>query len=521
MSTLEQTVVAAVSEATDVVDPVPPVSKPARPQGRVISAVFNYGLGSFLPQIVNMLLIPVYADKIPTDQFGVLELCLSAQALVIILMRAGLPGAISRSYFDLGEGQELRNFIVTVVLTTIVASAVLLAGCLTLGPMFFAWQFPEVPFHPYMDLALVGGFFLAVADFQRRLLQAREQSKLSARLSITIAVVSIALTCLFVIGFNWGIVGVLLSALISSIVFAGYAVWLHWSDLHGRPRWKYLKEAAGYGLPLVPHHAAAWLQQFVGRWALADVATTAMVGTLGMASRVASPLMIVTGAFGNAYSPVYFSWRSNLSKDDALAESRRVARAVVALGGIAAVGAATFGALVVRTFMPLSYENAAAVTGVVAAAYFAHLIYAIQSVEVFFTKNTKWISLVFFFASVFNLVLTIPLGKQYGAAGAALAQLAGGLLSCLLIGMLTRKTFPSPLTARLTVAMLLCCGFASVIDQILPHGSLKSDAIYETLAFVGLTIVVLLTVGSTRELFAEGYALLGFSTAKGQAKSIG
>ena len=519
MSTIEQPIVAA-SEASDAIDSVPPAST-VRPKGRVISAVFNYGLGLFLPQIVNMLLIPVYADKIPVSQLGVLELCLSAQALVIILMRAGLPGAISRSFFDLGEGQELRNFIVTVVLTTVLASGLLLATALSLGPMFFAWQFPEVPFHPYMDLALVGGFFFAISDFQRRLFQAREQSKRSARLSITIAVLSIALTCLFVIGFNWGIVGVLLSSLISSIVLAAYALWRQWDDLHGRPRWKYLQEAAGYGLPLVPHHAAAWLQQFVGRWALADVATMAMVGTLGMASRVASPLMVVTGAFGNAYSPVYFSWRSNLSKDDALSESRRVTRAVVLLGGIAVIGAATFGALVIRTFMPTSYENAATVTGIVAAAYFAHLIYAIQSVEVFFTKDTKWISIVFVCASIFNLLLTIPLGKQYGAVGAAVAQLAGGLLSCLLIGMLARKTFPSPLTARMSAAVLLCCILGCVIDYLLPHESLKSDVVCESLAFVGLTVILLLAIGSTRELFAEGYALLGYSTARGQAKSIG
>ncbi len=73
--------------------------------GRVGKAVFNYGLGSYLPQVISFLLVGLYTRYITPAEMGVVEICLTAQVLLTIVMRLGLQGAIARFYFDYGEGE--------------------------------------------------------------------------------------------------------------------------------------------------------------------------------------------------------------------------------------------------------------------------------------------------------------------------------------------------------------------------------------------------------------------------------
>src|SRR5437764_6242843 len=94
--------------------------------GRLIGAIANYGLGSYVPQLVNFVLVPVYSRFIaPADQ-GSLELAFSLQTIFAVLMRMGLPGAVGRLYFDALESpQKRRDLITTVALMVTVLSLVL------------------------------------------------------------------------------------------------------------------------------------------------------------------------------------------------------------------------------------------------------------------------------------------------------------------------------------------------------------------------------------------------------------
>lgn len=482
------------------------VAKGSQP-GSVFKAVFNYGIGSYVPQIVSFLLIPLFTHYIAPAEMGVLEIYLTAQTLLVIVMRLGLQGSIARFYFDYREGEELRDLVTTVAVTVVLSSLVVTTLGLLFAPMVFARFLPEVPFHPYMDIVLVTAFFLSAPDLQKRLLQAREQSKYSAKLSIFFGVASTLLSILFVMGFNLGALGVLLSNLVVGVLFAGVALVNHRDDLRGRFRGDKLKAALKYGLPLVPHHSAAWLNSFAGRWTLGSVATVAMVGHLGLAAKIASPLAIITGAFANAYSPVYFSWRTDLNEASALIEARRIAQTVFVLGCIAVIGAATFGDFVVRHFMQQSYAPAAPLVGIIAAALFANLIYTLLTVEIFYAKQTiKWISVIFIASAAVNLALVALFAQRYGATAAALAQLAGSATSVLLVSFFARRTFPLPLDARTFIVSALGAAAACLVPFVVPPLGLAADLAKSAMILLFLGAAVLLLSGAWSPLLESLYA---------------
>jgi O-antigen/teichoic acid export membrane protein len=468
--------------------------------GRVARAFLNYGLGGYLPQIVNFLLVPMYTHYIAPAQMGILDVCLTAQVLLVTVMRLGMSGSVTRYYFDLKDSPEFRDFITTVAMTMLALSCVGVLIGFTAGPIIFQRWFPQIPFHPYMDISLATAFFQGVPDLQRRLHEAREQSSANAKLSVSMGVFTTTTNIVCVVGLGLGAVGVLWAGLASAIVFAVVMYINNREDLRGRFHLPSLRQALKYGLPLVPHHAAAWAQQFVGRWVLSGVATAAAVGHLGLATRLASPLTIATSAFASAYSPVYFSWRKELPAADSHREARRVSRVVLTLGAIAVAGAATLGGFLVRHVMNPSYRPASPVVGIVAAALFSHLVYTTIAVEFFFSKNTKWISTMFVLSATVNLVLVAIFAPRWGASAAAAAQLFGSLVSVAVASYMTSRTAKSPLSARVVTISLLTCTLACAVPRFLVPDRLWLDACVTIGAFLVLASLVLVGGDGVREL---------------------
>jgi O-antigen/teichoic acid export membrane protein len=468
----------------------------------LLRAVFNYGVGSYLPQLVNFALVPIYSHYINPEEMGALEVCLTAQALIAIISRLGMAGSVTRFYFDLREGSGLRDLVTTVAVTTCAAAGLFVALGLLVGPSLFARFLPDVPFHPFMDLALVTAFLQAAPDLQRRLLQAREESAYSAKLSVAMGLVGTGSNVIAVVGMRLGGIGVMWAGLFSSAVFLAAAWIRHRQDLRGRFDPASLGKALRYGLPLVPHHAAAWVQQFVGRWALGSICTATAVGQLGLAARVASPLTIATGAFSNAYAPIYFAWRTELEPAEAQRQARRVGIVVLLLGAVATLGAGTLGSFVVRHLMAPSYREAAVVVPVVATALVLHLYYTLLTNEIFFIGNTKWISIIFISAASTNVLGIWLFGAKGQALAAAGAQVAGGIVSFTVAAIMARRTAPLPIDLRTAAFAIVACAVACAVPHLTPELSPLADLAASAAAFVVCSGLALLATGRVRAMGA-------------------
>src|SRR5437016_577255 len=76
---------------------------------RLIGGTLNYGLASILPQVVGFMLIPVYTAFLSPADIGILDLTAAFGAILVVLMRFGVPGAVTRFFFDHHEGESLRD----------------------------------------------------------------------------------------------------------------------------------------------------------------------------------------------------------------------------------------------------------------------------------------------------------------------------------------------------------------------------------------------------------------------------
>ena len=318
---------------------------------RVVEGTLLYGIGQSLPQVVRMLLmLTVFVHFLRPSDYGLIELANCFGAFSITFMRMGVPGAVTRFYFDHSEGEPLRNYVTTIAWFLLICS--LVVGCLAglLWPVAAIWL-PGLTFYPLAFLAIVGGVVTVNMELQNRLVQAREQASYQARLTILRATISITLALLFVVALRLGALGMFAGEVASYGVLGLIAVWYLRPELHGRFQRPLLGDSLKYGMGQVPGDLVNTLVPLITRGFLAKVVSTAALGLLAVAVRFTQPLTILINAFQTAYNPIYFSVRKEATPDS-LHRLATAARGVWMVAVFCALGRGTAGAAAHRAFDP-------------------------------------------------------------------------------------------------------------------------------------------------------------------------
>ncbi|MCU1267794.1 MAG: polysaccharide biosynthesis protein [Acidobacteria bacterium] len=400
---------------------------------RLTGATFNYGLGRILPQVISFLLIPLYTVYLSPKDYGVVELTTVLCGFLVIMMRLGVPGAVTRFYYDHREGAELRDYVTTIARFMIVSSVVV--GILTLLATWFFGNVlvPGLPFYPFVLLAVIGSLVASNSDLQRRLIEAREQSAYSARLSIAFSLADIVLTLILVIVFKMGVLGIVLSQVIVDTVFFFQARHYLKPDLQGKFRGDMLRPSMTYAAGVLPSHFMGTLSPLITRFVLAGANSLAAVGILAIASRFTLPLFILLTAFNSAYLPVYFSVRKE-GTSESLNRLAMTARNVWTLAVACALVMALIGPPAILLLTNERYHPAAPLLPILTVGFLGQTLYTLLGTEIFYSKKTWLVPFVSGASILATVLVTLLTAKRFGANGVAWAT-SGGLVAAALVAI--------------------------------------------------------------------------------------
>jgi O-antigen/teichoic acid export membrane protein len=430
---------------------------------RLVGGTLNYGLGSMLPQLINFFLLLVLTRFLSPTDYGILELTATFGAIVVVIMRMGVPGAVTRFYFDHREGEPLRDYVSTINRFLLISS--LVVGGLALGLVAFSngKMLPGISF-AYVGIVVFTSILSCNTDLQRRLLQAREQSRYAALLSLANALSNIGLAVVFVVFLHLGVKGMFLAQVLAGIAFFVQARLYLRPELHGTFRSEFIRPTIQYGSGVVLSHVLGSFAPFFVRSLLAARESLGDVGLFGIASRFTNPLMIVFTAFNTAFMPIYFAARNHESPESEASLIKAV-RNTWTLSLFLFLATVLLGPSVIEIATPSRYHSAAPLVRILAVGLLGQATYLFLTPEIFYQKKTWMISLITFFGVLVNVTMSFLLVNRYGAYGVAWAcaggQIASGFLGGILSHSLERRiSFEWRCIARTT---LVASGVGSVL----------------------------------------------------------
>lgn len=405
-----------------------------------------YGAGDFLSKLIAFAAFPVIAACLTPADFGALELALTAVSLAGIVVNSGLNNAVQRFYWDPESGPERRRDLVTTGMATLClfGSVAAILGLLFLsnisrlahshgleiGSTGIAAALVSIPSNQCLQYIL---------DTIRLHLAPTRYLALSFISKSTLALASVA-----VVWHGYGVNGILISLTVVSVVFVPVGLLLIRRDLVPRFNLPVARELVGFGAPFIFAGLAYWIFASTDRWMLAWLSSVEETGIYSVAHRFASVVMMLSLAFGQAWSPYAMKVRA----DDPAGYRALYARVGVLLlyGMLAAASAvALFSGELLALLLPAAYAGAALPLAILCFGVALQSTQQVTAVGISLERQTHLFARMAWITALANLAGNLLLIPRLGATGAALATLLSYLI--LTAGYLrhTQRLHPLPI----------------------------------------------------------------------------
>jgi O-antigen/teichoic acid export membrane protein len=288
------------------------------PQNRTfITHAAIYGLGTLLVQAASIVLLPLYTRCLTVADFGILEiLSRTGQILNIVLMANGIATATFTFYCQAPTPEKKQNTAATVTLFL----AIILAG----GTLIVAALARPLALLIGVDSPALAaaGILAALAEcttvIPMCLAQARVESIYYVSVSLAMLVCRVLLVTAAVAVLGWGIWGVLLASIVTSLLFAVVLNLREFWHNAFRPELGQLWELARFALPFVPGGLCLFVLNSGDRFFLVKAAGAEELGIYALGCKLA----MAVGIF--SFMPLFKVWSARMYDAFALPNAARV-----------------------------------------------------------------------------------------------------------------------------------------------------------------------------------------------------
>lgn len=385
---------------------------------RLYKHTLNYGFGDVLAQIIGFFLIPIYTRYLTPEDYGIIEMTTSITAFCVPLMKLGLPGSITRHYFDYQDDSALLRQYITTVDRLLTFSAIIIGGLLLTFLYFFGDSlFEGLEFVPFVLLSVITAGLGAKNQVQQRIIQNREQSRYSVILKTIFSLSSVAMAVAFVVYLKMGAFGMVLSQFIITIAFFIQALFYLKSYVGARFNISMAKEALTYGMGVLPHHLAAAAAPFISKTLLMNMGSLLALGIYSMALRFFLPLELLFNATNTAFIPIYNGHRKAGESE----KIKKTVRQILIMSFIAFTFFQMLGPWLMIRMLPDRFYNSITLMPILSIAFIGKTIYGICVAEIFYSKKTRFVSFITIGGLIINFLISFLLLNKFGAVAVAWA----------------------------------------------------------------------------------------------------
>lgn len=406
-------------------------------QTKLFKNILNYGIGSILPQLIGFITLPIFSRHLSPDDYGTLEIIYYFNLFVTIIMRIGMPGVISRFYYDFGEGKGLKEYVST-VFWAIMCSSLFIGILAGIGIYYLQPVYLEnKSFLVFGLIPIATAILNANTDIQRRLIQARQQSKYSMYLSFAISIIGVVIAYPFIVTFKLGATGSLLANLVITIVFFIQAQYYLRKDIGLIFKLNLLIPSIKYATGILPTHFINNLVPFLNRMIVAEKISVSALANFSLANRFGAVFILITGALQNAYLPQYFALRKEA--DGGINKIIKINNLIWYSSCAIALLFSTIGPYFIELLLPVKYHKASLYFPIFSIGFLGQIFYALYGQEIFYNKKTQFAIFISLSSIIPNVLVVLLFSNGEEAFSIAWGMTAGNICSAIVGYYLSSK----------------------------------------------------------------------------------
>jgi O-antigen/teichoic acid export membrane protein len=490
---------------TTLDDQSPPCANPANGLGYAVTRISRLGsiylLGSIVPQVVAMLLLPVFTSYLQPEQMGIVTLATRVAGPIGILVQFSLFSGLSRYYFRVEK--PLRPGLIRSAQIGQTVVSVATCGLLSIAGIWIAAPLlPNLPLTGecvfYLWLMIVWGcFFNGIVDLAAGTAQLLERARTAVSIGLVNYLGQTGLGVVAVTLLGWQGFGRQSTLFLAAVVAAVVSYRVLWRAGGGTFSAHAFRRIGMSGVTFVPHNMANNLQFALNAWLLNAMASTAALAIYGMALAFAMLIDMPLVALMNAAYPTLAPLMNEGSPEARRQQSRL--NSMLAMGIIVlALAVLLLAPVAIAVLTAPAYHAAISLTPVLVLAWLFQGFYNLVLHPLFFFRGGIGLSMASISAVVGSAVLSFLLIPQYGCAGAAWAVVGCFVVKFVVAARLSHRAYPLPWEVSRILRALACGAAFAAVDLCLSPGLSLPLAVLLKVALLLLIAPAFWIVGAVR-----------------------
>lgn len=403
-----------------------------------------YLVSNILNAIIPFALLPVLTRYLSPEEYGEVAMFQTLLGALAAFIGLSAHGAAARKFYDGNLGQDdLAEFIGSCLQILLVTSLVSVGVLAVFGNEFSEWLGLD---KKWILLGVLVTAANVIVQLRLGQWQVRKQAIKYGVLQVSLSLLNVLVSLGLVVMLLQGADGRISAQIWTAVIFALVALWLlKEGKLLLFLRWRpdYIREALGFGVPLIPHVGGMFLLASVDRFVINSELGLAQTGIYMVAVQFAAALGLVFDAINKAYVPWLFE---RLKRNDEN-EKRQIVHFTYLWYALILCGAALaflVGPWLIEFVAGEQYTRAGDVIGWLALGQVFGGMYLMVTNYIFFSKRTGLLSLVTISSGLINVALLMLLIGTFGLEGAAYSFCIAMAIRFLLTWRVAQKRHPMP-----------------------------------------------------------------------------
>lgn len=385
-----------------------------------------YAVGNIMRQLVGFLMLPVYTRYLTPADYGVVGLMTFAVSLIELFFGARLSQAVPKYYFDFKDKRKQARVVSTAMIITSIVSAVTAVAVILFRDQSSLGIFGSPEYASIVGLFAVLIFTQAQEYYALTYIRLQQRPWLFVSVNLIKLVLQLSLNIWLVVYMEMGVMGVAISAMISSTLFAIILI-------------SYTVRYVGFGFDISlgkkmvlfcwPLWLAGFANLYIGssnRYYIRVFASLDEVGLYELAAKFGVVIgFLVWDSFAQYWQVERFRY---FERGNAEPIFQSVFSFISTVLMLTALGIAIFAGPVIRVMADISFSSAAKAVPFLAFAsvFSCFVMYFNFSFHV--KEQTGWISKNSYLTAIMVTVFYLIFIPQAGFVGAAIAiMLAQGI----------------------------------------------------------------------------------------------
>jgi O-antigen/teichoic acid export membrane protein len=445
-----------------------------------------YGLGDVAIQLVNFLLLRIYVQYLTREDYGVLALLGSVEAIAKLFFRWGVDGSFMRFWYDCPDDRGRQRLSSTLFFFLLVTNGVLLVASVALAPTAAVWL-GATGYALALQLVLLNTFAIGFTFIPFHVLRMQQRAREFSVLAFARSASTLLLRLALVVGLGYGVIGVVVADLAVTVVLL--AVMVRWFAPLIRPVFstEVLRESLAFGLPRVPHGFAQQIIAVGDKFVLSLFVPLNQLGLYSMGVSVGLIQKVFLAAFEYAWAPFYYATVREPG-------AQRVFSSVTTYGvAILALMTAGLSAIAADLLEAVTHGQYTAASGVVAwtsIGVFFQGIYLMTSIGLNITRRTEYYPVATGIAAAVNIGLNFVLIPRYGIMGAAYANGIAYATQAAIAYAFSQKFYPVTYETGRLARVIVAAAVAYAAGRALPDMPAVAGVLVR-----GTTVVLVMGAG--------------------------